>query len=311
MVKHNPTAPAERNLRWLGRLIVRDPARRLALEVHLQDWLVQRHRSLLQWRCSLQRWRGGPAARRTLDRNLEDLWRRLHPRTLKQEPLVRVGADGDGGYVMAQIQGPGTVVSIGVGADNSADVWFAEQGWRVVEWDPTISAPPVAHPGIAFHPVGLGPEGVSQRLTLPAIVAASSLAGPAILMVDIEGDEYLAGCGWDAESLAPFDQVVIELHDLQAMVDPAQAVRLEALVDALLAAHTVVHVHANNCSPMIRVHGLPLPDTLEVTLVANHLASDTLVEADLPSPLDRPNEPHLRDHELQLSRIAIRCRRST
>lgn len=311
MVRHVSTAPAERTLRWLGRQVVRDPARRLALEVRLQDWLVQWHRSLLQWRLSLQRWRSGPAAQQALDRTLEDLWRRLHPRTLKQGALARVGGDGDGGYVMAQVTGPGTVVSIGVGADNTADLWFAEQGWRVVEWDPTISAPPVAHAGISFHPVGLGPEGASQRLTLPAIVAASSLAGPAILMVDIEGDEYLARCGWEAESLAPFDQVVIELHDLHAIVDPAQAVRLEALLDALLAAHTVVHVHANNCSPMIQVHGLPLPDALEVTLVAQRLASDILVEDDLPSPLDRPNEPNLRDHVLHLSRIAARCRRST
>lgn len=294
------SAAVDRSARWLGRQVVRDQSARLRLEERSEEWQI---RQRFAWR----RWRSGHVQRRAADRVLQDMWRRLHPRSLAQGALIRVGGDRDGGYVMAEVGDPGTVVSIGVGDDNSADLWFAERGWRVVEWDPTVAAPPVTHPDIAFHALGLGPAVGDRRLTLTRIVEASQVTGTAILMVDIEGDECLTDVGMTADALACFEQIVIELHDLSRVLEPDYRARLITLLDALLAEHEVIHVHANNCAPLYWINGVPLPDVLEVSLVARSLVTGELVDHDLPTPLDRPNDPTVRDHALSLSRIAATC----
>lgn len=290
-------------LRWLGRLVVRNQSARLRLEIHRQD-------AIAQARYHGTRWRSGRQERRAADRFLRDLWPRIHPRTLADGPLIRIGRDGDGGYVIAQPHGTGTVVSIGVGEDNSADLWFAERGWQVVEWDPTISSPPALHPAITFHARGLGPASVDGRANLPDIIEASDVQGSAILMIDIEGEEYLPDIGMQARNLSVFDQIVIELHDLHRILDPEHRSRVEALVEELLEGHEVIHLHVNNSAPLHRVRGLPLPGVIEVTLAARRLAKSEPIGQDLPMHLDRPNDPRRRDHALPLTSIVGRARSS-
>src|SRR3954449_5686973 len=83
--------------------------------------------------------------------NLLRLLRMLKPHAATS-PKIRIGALGDGGYVVNNdLSGLDGVVSLGIGDDVSFDMAFAEQGIHAFQYDPTIIAPPVHHSRFLFR----------------------------------------------------------------------------------------------------------------------------------------------------------------
>lgn len=181
----------------------------------------------------------------------------------------RIGAENDGGYVIAADLGcPTAVVSIGVGPECSADVELAKWGARVFQFDHTVNRSPSTHANIQFFPIGLGnrPSDLTQPLDDLVRIAGIEEGTDAWLMIDAEGVE------WDllrfqAEAVSRFSQISIEFHLLSLLSDESAAGVMATCVEKLRSSHVPVAWHVNNFAPVHAIGGFWVPDVIEVSFV--------------------------------------------
>ena len=221
----------------------------------------------------------------------------LAPRNVVNGRKRRVGAAGDGGYVMLDaFDGNEPIYSFGVGGDVSWDRKFAEDGHTVYLYDHTVPGPPADHPRFIFQPRAIDTGSGS----IPVLIQENGHEGrqDLILSIDIEGDEHKVIPTCPPDNLAQFKQIVMELHGLTRIVDDQGFKTIDATISALLKAHQVIHVHANNWGWYGLLGGVPIPDTLELTLVRR---ADFVFEEcrdDFPTELDLPCNPAVPDYFL-------------
>jgi hypothetical protein len=237
------------------------------------------------------------------DRRLIEFTRALVPYEIDGLALERLGDASDGGYVTALPLRPGSVVlSIGVGHDVSWDLAMADRGARVVMFDPSVSAPPATVPGARFHPLGLGAEAGVPDPDFPttSLGGIERLAGieddmPVVLKIDVEGAEWeaLSGLGFDR-----FDQVLIEMHDLDRLAEHDRSADLLAVAGSLQRTHVAVHVHGNNERPFVRFDDLWFPEVIEATFVNRGLVGAAAPCSRLRRELDVASNPAYVDYDL-------------
>jgi glycosyltransferase involved in cell wall biosynthesis len=232
-------------------------------------------------------------------RQVLDLLGLLQPRAMPGFGKVRVGGNHDGGYVVPSLAlDSDVVVSIGVGSDVSFDLELAERGARVVQFDHTVTGPPVAHAGFEFHRLGWGAAAAQDLIDFEMILRMSRIAEARrpLLKFDIEGAEYDVLAALDADRLRPFQLVVCELHGLAGIGVAAMRDRVRQSMAKLLCHHVPVHLHVNNYGAMAMVAGVPVPDVVELTLLRRDLDDCEAFSTDpIPGELDRPNHPFAED----------------
>ncbi len=213
--------------------------------------------------------------------------RDLHPRDAGV-PLVRLGPDTDGGYLVPDdLDGIVACFSPGVGDATGFDDACAARGMRVFQADGTV-----ADPGRGHHFVdrNLGRADSDTTITLGSWVAqADPGPGDLLLQMDVEGAEYEVLLATPPEVLARFRVIVLELHHLAALGDGAVFRLFRATLDRLLAGHTCVHAHPNNVVPPARVDGIVVPPLLEVTFLRDDRVRGDGFVTEFPHPLDRDN----------------------
>lgn len=221
----------------------------------------------------------------------------IRPWQMASDVKVRLGSDGDGGYVMPSVAKQSTaVLSIGIGNEVSFDNQMAALGARVLQFDHTIPGSPSQHPQIHFHRVGWGTRDQGPFLSLRSMMALLEMDGARhpILKFDTEGAEW--DCLFEADSadLARFEVLTGEFHDFQNLVNREYFDKAFAVFNKLAATHHVVHMHANNAGGMVMLGGIPFPRLLELTYVRKDAALFSGHSAEpIPGPLDRPNVPQL------------------
>lgn len=219
----------------------------------------------------------------------------MRPMTCDGLRKIRIGAENDGGYVMAdEFEFVDAAFSFGVGVDDSWDAAVAERlRIPVMMFDHTIDAPPSRNELLRWKPIGLGiprdPD--PHKLPLDQIMRMSHYgrSSKALLKIDIEGDEWAALATVAPHVLARFLQIIVEFHNLPDMIDSGRALMTLA---NLRAAHRCIHAHANNCGG---VSEDGVPQTVEATWLrcdGRKFAPST--EA-FPSAIDQPNDPALPD----------------
>ena len=220
----------------------------------------------------------------------------LMPLQFAEMPLVRMGSQHDGGYVLpaALSQMVSGVVSIGVGDNNTVDLQLAAAGLRVHAWDHTVAGLPSRHENIVFHQVGLGDSMSNPALRSLAEICDDSFgrgSGHLLLLLDAEGAEWTEIAAASEDTLARFDVIGIEMHDLGDLIlDPSR--QLPSLTK-LHRMFVPVAVHANNHACVWRLPGLDLPDAIEVTYVNRALLTSSGVTANCPVDLTSPCCPDL------------------
>ena len=217
----------------------------------------------------------------------------LRPRQMVTDHKVRIGADGDGGYVMPSLARKSTaVVSIGIGDQVSFDVELAELGATVLQFDHTIPGQPMAHANFRFHSLGWGPADDGQlrstRTMMDGIAWAE--ARHPILKFDTEGAEWDALAMTDSADLARFDVIAGEFHGFHNLAVRSVYQRIREVMEKIGLTHVPVHLHANNATGIRLVQGVPVPPLMEITFVRKGVVVTAGLSNDpIPGPLDRPN----------------------
>jgi hypothetical protein len=217
--------------------------------------------------------------------------------------LLRVGDEGDGGYVMADHFTTTTAISIGIGGNVSWDLAMSSRGYSIAMFDPTIAAAPTTVQNATFHRIGIGTpvQSAASGLELESLEQLRTRAGipeaeAATLKIDVEGAEWDALV--DVASFNRYEQIVIEMHDLARLDDEESARNVLAVLANIHASHVPIHVHANNEAPVIPFGTYWLPDVFEVSYLRRADASAVTPAFELSIQLDRASNARFADLSL-------------
>lgn len=214
-------------------------------------------------------------------------------------PLVRIGGDGDGGYLVPDdLDGVVACFSPGVADSSRFELELAQRGIRSHLADYSVDGPAESHPSFDFEKKFLGSVDNDVFTRLDSWVARHTpdVEGDLLLQMDIESGEYAVISETSSDVLRRFRILVIEFHDLYGLLDPLALPHLRVCFEKLLHDFDVVHIHPNNCVPALRHGEIEVHPIMEFTFVRKDrgLCSGD-VRTDFPHPLDRANvtgRPH-------------------
>ena len=226
---------------------------------------------------------------RELLRNMSLLIDLLQPRVSKT-PLFRLGAQGDGGYVIAPVFESKVCLNLGVGFNVSSDLDLLGRGFKIYAIDGTVQNPFPGEIEYKFIKKNVGYDRNNESNTdLGAIFSEhSDLNQVDLILMDIEGWEYRV-LSEELGLIAKAKQIVVEFHGLELVGDILFAERFVTILEKLSKTHLPVHVHANNSGGGLPVGGATWPTILEVTFLINELCTFEVNYGQFPSDIDYPN----------------------
>lgn len=212
-------------------------------------------------------------------------------------PLVRIGPDFDGGYLVPDdLEGIAALFSPGVSDTLGFDVEFAKQGINCFLADASIDTPQNLLPNMQFRQKFIGPQDKDQFMTMDTWLAQSvSPDDDLILQMDIEGAEYSVLQNMSEDTLERFRIMLIEFHNLHHVFMPETHGLYRDVFAKLRRTHTICHVHANNAQGFVCISGLTMPPIIELSFIRNDRFTSTGVSAKIPHPLDQPNVAYVPD----------------
>jgi len=229
----------------------------------------------------------------TSQQEIIDVLNLLRPYHMASDHKVRIGSDGDGGYVMPSLALKSTaVISIGIGDQVGFDAELADHGAVVLQFDHTIPGAPKEHPNFRFHKQGWGPKDEGELLSLASMMRGIdwSSAKLPILKFDTEGAEWASLAAASSADLGRFAVITGEFHGFHNLVHRAVHDAIRGVFEKIRRTHLPVHLHANNATGIRLVLGVPVPPLLEITFVRRDLVAFAGHSNEpIPGPLDRPN----------------------
>ncbi len=211
------------------------------------------------------------------------------------EPIQRIGGSGDGSYILAGNQfNDCLLVSGGISNNNEFELELANMGATGFQFDGSISHPPKLHERLGFRQVYVGRRfGFLnlQEMTREGLEFMSMPPRAKILKLDIEGSEWdlLAG-----ETLADFDQIIIEMHGLFEVMRINGNLKLQVLNNLVDNFYTI-YANGNNCCGFTNIGGYPIPNIAEFSFVNKKKFTRKGAAITNPSPIvNIPGRPPLR-----------------
>ena len=239
--------------------------------------------------------RNGFVVRKTTKRTeLNLLFEFLRPRGCKY-PLVRLGSDRDGGYLVPElVEQIDYLWSAGVADDVNLELSFVagSDSKRAFLLDGSIQNLPSEHPQFTFLKSYLGKSGSFEtEVSLSQwLETEGQLPGKSILSMDIEGGEYQVFIETPRDVFNAFDFIVMELHGLENSFDPLFFSSNLRPMLRKLEDFECLHLHINNALPPVRgPGGLGMYPLLEVTLAHKRLGITEYESVSLPHALDVDN----------------------
>jgi hypothetical protein len=207
-------------------------------------------------------------------------------------PLTRIGPDGDGGYLVPDdLGGIRHLFSPGVSNESGFEADLAERGFDVFLADYSVEGPAEPHERFSFDKRFVGCITNERFITLDDWHAEKLGTSDAelLLQMDIEGAEYETLLATSAALLRKFRVIVIEFHWLPQLWNEPFFDLASKAFDKLLATHSVVHIHPNNCCGSVVSGGIEIPRIAEFTWLRNDRVRTRDFARTFPHPLDRPN----------------------
>jgi hypothetical protein len=185
--------------------------------------------------------------------------------------LVRLGGDGDGGYLLPNdLDGIAACFSPGVGPSSNFELDIAKRGIKCFLADYSVESPPVNHDLFEFDKVFVGANTTETHININEWIKKKEIiVGDLILQMDIEGDEYDVLMEIDQLLLKRFRIIVIEFHRFDQIINPIGLTLINAVFQKLQVYFSPVHLHPNNAGGVINYCGVSIPINLEVTFFRN------------------------------------------
>jgi hypothetical protein len=229
------------------------------------------------------------------DADVLRLIRSLRPRQCGRQ-LIRIGAEGDGGYLIPDdLDGIEYCFSPGVDAMAAFESQLADRHIKSFLADYSVSGPPVSRPEFVFDRKYIGANNNETYMTVGSWMQKylADYTKDLIFQMDIEGAEYEAMLSTPLEVLRQFRIIVVEMHWLERLFDPFAFRIMQACFERLLSQFYVVHLHPNNCAGCVRKEGIEVPHVMEMTFYNRERAPAGDFCAEFPHPLDADNCPGL------------------
>jgi len=211
---------------------------------------------------------------------------------MTQVPLVRIGPEGDGGYLVPDsLAGINACFSPGVSTESGFEMQCAERGMDVFLADGSVIAPPVNHPRFRFTPKHIGLVDNSQTITLDSWISSTGIdeGDDLLLQMDIEGFEYPALASLSMHRLQQFRFIVVEFHRLYLLWSRPSFELMDGVFRKILQTHACVHIHPNNVAASFSHDGITIPSVMEFTFARCNDTSLITLPGTYPHPLDQPN----------------------
>ena len=208
-----------------------------------------------------------------------------------EHPLIRVGGDADGGYLIPDDLG-GIVACFSPGVSTIAhfEEGLAARGIKCFLADASVDRPPVSGDLFDFERKYLGPKVGGDFITLQDWVDRKApKQSDMILQMDIEGAEYRVILSTSRETLRRFRILVIEFHNLASIYDRMGLDLVSLTFAKLLEDFEIVHIHPNNRIRPVTYKGFETPPLLEFTLLRKDRVTNRRPAMVFPHPLDRSN----------------------
>lgn len=214
--------------------------------------------------------------------------------------LTRIGAEGDGGYVMLDDFNPTyRAYSFGIGNDISWDEDILNRGIATFCYDHTIEKLPKNGTGLLFHKFGINKDDNIEKKLLSMdtiLINNNEKSNDLILKMDVEGAEWDFLDTVKEETLCRFRQMTFEFHD---MTDSENLLLHIRVFEKLNKYFLPVWIHANNARGVERAVKTEIPPLLEITYVRKESYELIPIRYSTPIEIDYPNVSTLWDIELK------------
>lgn len=207
--------------------------------------------------------------------------------------LIRVGGDGDGGYLIPDdLVGIDTCFSPGVSNTSDFENDLAERGVKCFLADFSVDSPPIDNPLFDFEKKYLGINNDETFITLESwIKQKAPNKRELILQMDIEGSEYPVILQTSDDTLSKFRILVIEFHGLGSIFSKEGYELMRLTFSKLLNNFDIVHIHPNNYCGSAKYKDLDIPRVMEFTFLRKDRITHRSPAKNFPHPLDRKNVP--------------------
>ncbi|GAA4434527.1 FkbM family methyltransferase [Ravibacter arvi] len=234
------------------------------------------------------------AANEASQRNVAHLIKRLRPYRTQFE-LIRIGPDGDGGYLLPDDLGNiKACFSPGVYTVSEFELECLEMyNMKVFMADRSVDKPNlnISEDRYSFQKKFIGCTNNEEFMTMDEWVNSTpvEINSDLLLQMDIEGAEYEALINMSDSLVRRFRIMVIEFHDLQALWEQNFFRIAETVFSKILQTHVCVHIHPNNWDPVFSRHGIKIPNLTEFPFIRRDSVELKGFQTSFPHRLDFDN----------------------
>ena len=197
----------------------------------------------------------------------------------KNISLARKGSTYDGGYVFCDVGvNYHKLISFGVGDNCDFEVALSRLVREIDLYDHTVPELPIQIKKGVFHKVGLSHVSLPGFTTLHKVSKDLLPGQHNLLKIDIEGGEWHCIDLTDAQVLQSYSQIFVELHNLHQVDNSNRLEEYIRVLRKLRKNHYLISIHGNNWSPYSVIRGVPIPDTIEITLLRKDLYAGELTK---------------------------------
>lgn len=228
--------------------------------------------------------------------DLDEFFAKIKP-IRSNYPLVRLGGNADGGYLVPDdFNGVEVCFSPGVSNVANFELAMAQKGIKCYMADYSVDSPPFHNDLFDFKKKFLGVTNNEVYMTLDQwVLQVDCKDTEMILQADIEGGEYQVILDMDINLLLRFRILVIEFHYLDMLIDKAGFTIVNLTFHKLLKYFHIVHIHPNNCSEVIKYRHFEIPPVMEFTFIRKDRVSSSQPANDFPHSLDKKSVDNLED----------------